>query len=210
MKRIGLTLLLLLTLGVNGCWIGLKRHKPQAVPPAPTVAPTPIPETKPETKPEAKPEIKPEVIPETKVETEPIQAPPEPPEQPPVVKPPAKKTPRKPAAPVVPPAAVAPSTAPGTTTATPAPQSVPQLSVLLTAEQRNQYETDYAKNLELAQDGLVKTAAYSLTAAQKESVSRIRSFMHQAEDLKGRDIATAAQLARRAAVLSQDLAESMR
>jgi hypothetical protein len=34
--------------------------------------------------------------------------------------------------------------------------------------------------------------------------------MRQAEDLHGKDLATAAQLALRAAVLAQDLAESLR
>jgi hypothetical protein len=79
----------------------------------------------------------------------------------------------------------------------------------LTPEQHSQYEADYARNLARAQDGLVRSAEHPLSPAQKESVSRIRSFMHQAEDLHGRDLATAAQLAQRAAVLSQDLAESL-
>ena len=204
MKRIALSLCLLLTLGLSGCWFGLKRHKSPSIPPPPTIAPIPTPEIKPESKPLTKPETQPETKPETQPETEPIQVPPEPPEQTPPTKP-APKKPRKAAQPVIPtPPAAAPATS------APAPQSVPQLSVLLTPEQRNQYEADYASNLASAQEGLVRTAGYSLSAAQKESVSRIRSFMYQAEDLHGRDLATAAQLARRAAVLSQDLAQSLR
>ena len=123
----------------------------------------------------------------------------------PVTQLPTTKAPRKPAQPVAAPPPAAPPAAP----ATPPQSVVPQLTVLLTAEQRSQYETDYASDLARAQDGLVRTAGYTLTSAQKESVTRIRSFMRQAEDLHGRDLATAAQLARRAAVLSQDLADSL-
>lgn len=205
MNRFGVLLLLLLTLGVDGCWIPLRRHTRQIVPPPPVVTPKPAPETKPETKPAAKPAAQPEAPPDIKIETEPIQVPPELQEQPPVAKPPAKK-PRKQAQPVVVPQAPA---APAVASPAPA-QSVPQLSVLLTAEQRSQYEADYASNLASAQDGLVRTAGAALNAAQKESVTRIRSFMRQAEELHKKDLATAAQLAHRAAVLSQDLAQSMR
>ena len=45
----------------------------------------------------------------------------------------------------------------------------------------------------------------SLTPAQRETVERIRTFIQQAEESKGRDLATAMQLVRRADVLGQDL-----
>lgn len=200
MNRIGLSLLLLLTLSMGGCWFG-GRKKPKApqTPRPPIVAPTP--DTKRENKPvppiETPPELKPQGIPSA--------APPVLTEEKPASKPPAKKSHRRSTVPT-PPAAP-----PSTPTATvPAPQPVPQLGVLLTTEQRNQYENEYVRDLALAQDGLVRAAHYSLSGAQKENVSRVRSFMRQAEELHARDLATAAQLARRAAVLSQDLAQSLR
>lgn len=199
MNRIGLSLLLLLSFSLGGCWFGMGRKKPKApqTPRPPIVAPTPAPkkETGPVTPIETPPELKPQGIPSA--------APPVLTEEKPASKPPARKSRRKVAVPT-------PPTAPPAAPAATAPQPVPQLGVLLTAEQRNQYENEYAHDLARAQDGLVRTAGYSLSGAQKESVSRIRSFMRQAEELHARDLATAAQLARRAAVLSQDLAESLR
>jgi hypothetical protein len=208
MKRIGLSLLLLLTLGVNGCWFHLKKPKPAVIPPPPVVAPKPTPEIKPEIKPEIPPETKPEFRPEVPPEFPPVEVAPAPPEQKPAAKPATKRTPRKAAQPVVVAAPAAPPAAPPV--AAPAPAPVPQLGVLLTPEQRSQYEADYTRDLARAQDGLARSAEHSLSPAQKESVSRIRSFMRQAEELHGRDLATAAQLALRAAVLAQDLAESLR
>ena len=209
MNRFGVLLLLLSTLGVDGCWVPLRRHTRQIVPAPPVVTPNPAPETKPETKPADKPAAQPEAPPEIKPESPPMQLPPELSQQPPVAKPPSKKPSRKQAQSVIPPA---PAPAPAATPPAPAPaaSSVPQLGVLLTAEQRNQYEADYASNLALAQDGLVRTAGAALNSAQRESVTRIRSFMRQAEELHKKDLATAAQLAHHAAVLSQDLAQSMR
>jgi hypothetical protein len=91
-----------------------------------------------------------------------------------------------------------------------AAQPVPQLGVLLTSEQRNQYEAEYSRDMASAMDGLVHVLEHTLSPAQKESMARVRSFMRQAEDAHARDLATAAQLARRAAVLAQDLAQSQR
>jgi hypothetical protein len=87
---------------------------------------------------------------------------------------------------------------------------VPQLGVLLTPEQHNQYEAEYSHDMASAMDGLIHVLESSLSPAQKESMTRIRSFMRQAEEAHGRDLATAAQLARRAAVLAQDLVQSQR
>ena len=207
MKRKGLSLLLLLALGVNGCWFG-KKHKPPAAPPPPAVAPHPAPVIKPEIKPDSSPDTKFETPPEIKPETTPVEALPLPPEQKPATKPPAKR-PRKAVQPVVPAPPAAPASAPSIAPPAPTTVAVPQLSVLLTPEQHSQYEADYARNLARAQDGLARSAEHSLSPAQRESVSRIRSFMHQAEELHGRDLATAAQLAQRAAVLAQDLADSL-
>lgn len=205
MNRIGLSLLLLSSLAMSGCWFGIGRKKPKAPPaPRPPIV-SPTPDTKREDKPvppiETPPELKPQGIPSA--------APPVLTEEKPASKPPAKKSHRRSPAPAPP--AATPAAPPSTPAATaPAPQPVPQLGVLLTAEQRNQYENEYGRDLALAQDGLVRASRFSLSGAQKENVSRIHSFMRQAEELHTRDLATAAQLARRAAVLAQDLAESLR
>jgi hypothetical protein len=126
-------------------------------------------------------------------------------------KPVAKRTVRKPAtkAPSAPAAAtVPPNPAPPAPAAVTPP--VPQLGVLLTPEQHNQYEAEYSRDMASAMDGLIHVLETSLSPSQKESMTRIRSFMRQAEDAHGRDLATAAQLARRAAVLAQDLVQSQR
>ena len=211
MNRIGPTLIIVLSVAMNGCWFGLRKSHKQSVPPppvpvtkpAPVSKPVQIPKQKPTTKtiePPAETQItKPAGMPsETQLET----PPPQPPAKPAARKP-AKKTPSAPVQPTVTPAATSPAAATVT-------QPVPQLGVLLTTEQRNQYETEYSRDMNSAMDGLIHVLEHSLSPSQKESMNRVRSFMRQAEDAHGRDLATAAQLARRAAVLAQDLAESQR
>lgn len=213
MIRIGPSLILVLSLGMSGCWFGRKKQQTQAVPPASAPITTARPKTKPMEPPPVNVPSQPVQslpdVPEIKSAENPADTPPPKPPAKPVVRKPAKK------APPVPVAANAPTTPVPTASATaPAPATgaspVPQLGVLLTPEQKNQYEVEYARDMASAMDGLVHVLESALPPAKKESMNRIRSFMRQAEDAHPRDLATAAQLARRAAVLAQDLVQSQR
>jgi hypothetical protein len=211
MNRIGLSLVLVLAVATNGCWLGRKKPQTTAVPPPPAPVSTPSSKTKTKTKPIDPPSV---TLPEKPVgslpDMPPVQSentPAETPPPKPVTKPGTRKSAKK-APPAAPP--VTATVPPATTSPTPAtvPATVPQLAVLLTPEQRNQFEADYSRDMASAMDGLIHVLETSLTPAQKESMTRVRSFMRQAEDAHGRDLATAAQLARRAAVLAQDLVQS--
>jgi hypothetical protein len=57
---------------------------------------------------------------------------------------------------------------------------------------------------------LASLANRTLTPAQTETVTRARSFLQQAAQYHSRDLATAAELARRARVLTQDLAGTLK
>ncbi len=207
MIRIGSSLVLALSLVLSGCWFGRKKQQTPAVPPASA----PITSTRPKTKPmEPPPDTAPAKpvqslpdLPPIKSGDSPAETPPPKPAAKPVVRKPAKKAPPVPVAANAPtaPAPAAPAPAAGTS-------PVPQLGVLLTPEQRSQYEAEYARDMASAMDGLVHVLESALPPAKRESMTRIRSFMRQAEDAHGRDLATAAQLARRAAVLAQDLVQS--
>lgn len=209
MKRIGPSLVLVLLVAMSGCWFGRKKPQTTSAPPPPAPMAAPKPKTKPAKPIEPPPEtttVKPVQslpdMPEIKPDTNPLETPPP--------KPPAKAA-RKPVKKTTPvPVAANVPTAPPATAPAPAAGAapVPQLGVLLTPEQRNEYEAAYSRDMTSAMDGLTHVLEHSATAAQKESMTRIRSFMRQAEDAHGRDLATAAQLARRAAVLAQDLLQS--
>jgi len=211
MKRIGPSLVIVLSIAMSGCWFGRHRPKQPSTPPPPTPVTTPRPATKPvEPPPEtlpAQPGGLPAEAPAITSGETPLETPPPKPPAKRTVRKPAKKTPPAPAAAVVPLAPSSPAPAPVPAVVTP---PVPQLGVLLTPEQRSQYEAEYSRDMASAMDGLVHVLESSLSPAQKESMTRIRSFMRQAEDVHGRDLATAAQLARRAAVLAQDLVQSQR
>jgi outer membrane biosynthesis protein TonB len=85
------------------------------------------------------------------------------------------------------------------------PPSTPQLGEMLSDNQRRQYEAEYAQSLLRARAALRQASGKSLTQTQKETVERIGTFIRQAEESKGKDLATALQLVRRADVLGQDL-----
>jgi hypothetical protein len=93
---------------------------------------------------------------------------------------------------------------------TPPPTPAPQLTEILSDTQRRQYEAEFIQNVSQARTAIGRTTSHTLTAAQRESVERIRTFIQQAEESKARDLATAVQLARRAALLSEDLIRSLR
>jgi len=207
MNRIGLSLILALTLAASGCWFGRKKPQAASTPPPPAPMSAPSPKTKPIEPPAvtipAKPVGSLPQMPEIQPANTPAETPPPKPVAKRAVRKPATKAPSAPAAATVPP--TSPPPAPAAVT-----PPVPQLGVLMTPEQHNQYEAEYSRDMASAMDGLIHVLETSLSPSQKESMTRIRSFMRQAEDAHGRDLATAAQLARRAAVLAQDLVQSQR
>lgn len=209
MNRIGVSLVLALSLAASGCWFGRKKPQAASTPPPPVPASTPAPKTKPIEPPSVTVPAKPvgslPQMPEVQPANTPAETPPPKPVTKRAVRKPSPKAPSATAAATVPPAPASPQPAAAAVTS-----PVPQLGVLLTPEQRNQYEAEYSRDMASAMDGLIHVLETSLSPSQKESMTRIRSFMRQAEDAHGRDLATAAQLARRAAVLAQDLVQSQR
>lgn len=192
MRRATVLLTIGLSLGLSGCWFGKKATtippppapQPRQAPPVPPPAPKPQ-EQKPLPMP-PQPEIK-------ELEQIPLPAPQK--TQPP--RPPAKKRNTSP-----PPATPqpAPPAEPPVQTSPP-----PQLGEILSAAQRRQYEADYAQSLSRARSALQQASGKSLSPTQRETVERIQTFVRQAEESKGKDLATALQLVRRADVLGQDL-----
>ena len=187
MKSILAAIVMLVVLATGGCKKN-KRSLPVPAPPTPQAQPAPPPPPEPVPAPT-----------KTEPAVQPVQEPE--PQEPQETKPAPKKHPAKPQQPP-------PTTTPPGPEAPP-PQPVPQLGVILTPEQRQKYEADYAASMASAQHGLVLAAEYKLTPAQTETVSRIKSFMRLAENVHERDPATAAQLARRAALLAEDLLKTL-
>jgi hypothetical protein len=187
-----------LSLSLGGCWFGKKT--PATIPPPPAARqPKSVPA---ELKPQPQPAE--QTLPEEKPPELPTPTPPQPnwppqitvpaPQNIPKPKPPAKK--RTPAAPQPPPPAEEPQ-------AQPSPP--PQLGEILSDGQRRQYEAEYAQSLTRARSALQQASGKSLSRAQMETLERIKTFIQQAEESKGKDLATALQLVRRADVLGQDL-----
>ena len=185
-----------LSLALSGCWFGLGR-KTTVVPPPPAAQPKQVPPVKPPEQP--KPEQKPLPMPPSPGIEEPAQ----------ITLPAPQKTPPRPPArkrtpPPAPPQAPAPAEQPQVQ-----PSPPPQLSEILSNAQRRQYEADYAQSLSRARSALQQASGKSLGPTQKETVGRIQTFIQQAEESKGKDLATALQLARRADVLGQDLLKDL-
>ncbi len=90
------------------------------------------------------------------------------------------------------------------------PTPAPSLGAILSTEDRRRLDSQYAADLGQADRILKALNGKSLNAEQKDSVSRAQAFIRQANQYHDRDLATAAELARRARVLTQDLASSLR
>ena len=88
----------------------------------------------------------------------------------------------------------------------PTPVPAPALGEILSADKRKELDTEYQADLRQANEVLNSIRGRSLTSSQRDSVSRARAFITQAAQYHDRDLATAAELARRARVLTQDLA----
>jgi hypothetical protein len=123
--------------------------------------------------------------------------------------------------PAAPPAdAAKPSPFGGAGNTTPAPKPItpapvktvpaPALGAILTADKRKELDAAYQSDLKQANLVLSKLSGRTLTTEQTDYVSRARAWIRQAAQYHDRDLATAAELARRARVLTQDLAGALK
>lgn len=180
---------------LGGCSM---RKKP--VPAAPPPLPPAIQPAPPE--PVQPPEIEPRVD-ELPVKEAPgtLEAP-----LPPAPKPPAppKRRPRRPAA--ARPAPVEPAEAEAAKPSEPAPQ----LGEVLTVDRRAELAQTFQTSAQEARQDLARLSGRRLSNAQAQSAARIRGFLVQAEGMVETDPRSAAELARRAALLARDLVKSIR
>jgi hypothetical protein len=112
--------------------------------------------------------------------------------------------------PVVPPTPKPAPSRPLPPVAAPAPAPAPQLGELLTPGRRQQYEQDFTRSVTQARAVLSQLSGRKLTAGDQQAVGRVGTFLQQAEQVKGNDLVTALQLAKRAEVLAQDLLKSLK
>ena len=206
MKIVVTVLLLLSSASFSGCWsLRKKTAKPLPPMPAPVVvikapaAPVDLPPEATSTTPLATPRQPIEVmIPKPEIPSEPEATPPKAPPKAVAKKPAAQPTSAMPA-----PAA---PESPGASAASVAPQ----LGELLSEDKRSEFRSEFEQSLERARGALSLASRRSLTRPQRETASRVRTFIRQAEEAQSRDISTAVQLARRADLLAQDLAQTIR
>jgi hypothetical protein len=198
MRRATLLPTVLLSLSLGGCWFGKKT--PANIPPPPT------PQQPKSLPPELKPQPQPaeQKLPEEKPPELPTPTPPQP-NWPPQITVPAPRNIPKPKPPAKKRAPPAPQPSPPAEQPPAQPSPPPQLGEILSDGQRRQYEAEYAQSLTRARSALQQSSGKSLSRAQMETVERIKTFIQQAEESKGKDLATALQLVRRADVLGQDL-----
>jgi hypothetical protein len=88
------------------------------------------------------------------------------------------------------------------------PVPTPSLGAILTADQRKKLDGTYQSDLQQANTVLNSLKGRTLTPQETDTVNRARAFIRQAAQYHDRDLSTAADLARRARVLTQDLAGS--
>jgi hypothetical protein len=114
-----------------------------------------------------------------------------------------KRVARRPVAPVTPPKPAVAGNAPQETPA------APRLAQLLTPEEQRENTRTLDESLERVNRTLAIVEGKNLTADQKETVLRIRTFRKQAEQAREQDLMTAVILARRADLLAKDLLERL-
>jgi hypothetical protein len=95
-------------------------------------------------------------------------------------------------------------------TANPPAAPVPKLGEILSDDQKLQFQKVCDESIKRAREALTQLRAFNLSTDQKESVTRIRAFIVQAEQARQRDPQTARLLAERADVLSRDLLRVVR
>ena len=202
MRWRAISLTLWLSLGLGGCFT---KRRQFAMPPSLPVAARTLPQPRVETPPDIETAVPQIDIPPVALEIpKPIET------QPP--KPVQARRPSQPSSPTTP-------SGSGTTTAENEPQPIvtpppptpatPPLSEILSDDRRRQYEADFAGCVGRARAAVSTANKRHLSIHNREAVQRILTFLQQAEDSKGRDLATAVQLARRADLLGQDLLKSL-
>jgi hypothetical protein len=87
---------------------------------------------------------------------------------------------------------------------------MPQLAEILTVDKRRQYQTEYAQQVSRSNAALKQAGSHNLSGAQRETATRIRTFLNQAEAARYSDLATAVQLSRRADLLAQELVKGLK
>ena len=113
-----------------------------------------------------------------------------------------KRVVRRPTTPAIapkPPAVAAPTESP----------VAPRLAEMFTPEELRDKNRTLDETLERVNQQLAKIEGKNLTADQKETVLRIRTFRKQAEQAREQDLPTAVSLARRADLLAKDLLERL-
>jgi hypothetical protein len=87
--------------------------------------------------------------------------------------------------------------------------AAPRLAQMFTPEEQRENTRILDESLERVNQVLAKVEGKNLTAEQKETVLRIRTFRKQAEQVREQDLLTAVSLARRADLLAKDLLEHL-
>jgi hypothetical protein len=91
-----------------------------------------------------------------------------------------------------------------------APAAVaPRLAQMLTPEEQRENVRVLDESLDRVNRALLIVEGKNLTADQKETAERIRTFRKQAEQAREQDLLTAVSLARRADLLAKDLLERL-
>jgi hypothetical protein len=202
-------LLAALALLLTAEWGCHRKPKTPAQPSAPAAAPLQMPPP---------PKVEPHPIEEPPQPPPPLPAPPE--QQPSVIAPnviklppppkAAKKRPARPAAAKPKPEEAKPAGEPAEPAAQPAPPSTaPVLEEVLPGDQSRRLRQSLASYQSAARHALAAIQGHRLSREQNETAARARAFLRQSEAAEGRDIAAAAELARRAALLAEDLRKSI-
>jgi hypothetical protein len=115
-----------------------------------------------------------------------------------------KRVVRRPAPPVV--APKPPATGGQVAPEAPTP---PRLAQILTPEATRENTKALEESLDRVNRILASVGGKNLSADQKETVLRIRTYQKQAEQVREQDLLTAVSLARRADLLAKDLLEHL-
>ncbi|MBI5280987.1 MAG: hypothetical protein HY858_04830 [Candidatus Solibacter usitatus] len=199
-----MVLLLASVAGQGGCWF--KRAPKAPAPPAAPAAKVETPKALPaKPRPLEEPQSPPVQLPVP--EQEPTVIRPKLETPPPPKPPPAKRRPIPAASKPKPVEPQPNATEPG---AQPATVAGPALGEVLSDSQRQAYRQTLEENLAQAKRYLGEIRGRSLTREHAENATRVRAFVRQAEEARGRDLGAAVQLSRRAALLARDLVESLR
>jgi hypothetical protein len=106
-------------------------------------------------------------------------------------------------------APVAPAPKPATTGPVAPAAVAPRLAQMLTPEEQRENVKALDESLDRVNKYLLILEGKNLTADQKETAERIRTFRKQAEQAREQDLLTAVSLARRADLLAKDLLERL-